>query len=98
MLLQRVGLRVRGLAAQDAEQVLHRHDRLALNALLNLSRQPQAVWREILGPKTRSQFLTHEQCSRRHLLIGLKAWIVRVFSLSCVQHFTSRTALDNALC
>jgi hypothetical protein len=54
MLLQRVGLRVRGLAAQDAEHVLHRHDRLALNALLNLSRQPQAVWREILGPKTRS--------------------------------------------
>jgi hypothetical protein len=33
--------------------------------VLNLSIQP-TVWMEILGTEPRSQFLTHEQGSRRH--------------------------------
>ena len=32
--LQGIGLRVWGLALEDAEHVLHRHDRLALDALI----------------------------------------------------------------
>jgi hypothetical protein len=34
LLLQGIGLRVRSLALQDAEHILHRHDCLALDAFI----------------------------------------------------------------
>jgi len=48
LLLQRIGLRMRGLAMQDAEHVLHGHDRLALDALVGARshmRGQYHVWR-----------------------------------------------------
>src|SRR5262245_49779302 len=43
--------------------------------VLNLSNQSHAIWLAILGTKALGQFLTREQPTRRHLLIGLKAWL-----------------------
>jgi hypothetical protein len=48
LLLQRIGLRMRGLTVQDAEHVLHGHDRLTLDALVGARshmRGQHHVWR-----------------------------------------------------